>query len=189
MVKNFGIVAAVLLCFGILDTKLSYADGSALLQSCKGCHSPGMEVGGPSLVGQPENYLYFQLRRYQKGRRVQPKMKTLLNGASDTSLRNLARYFAALNPCDYEKTEVEALNGNIDRGRVKSFSCEDCHSYAGMNSPKLEGQHTRYLVQELSKFRTAQRPSDVMVPVALQLSEQDIADLAAYYNSVDTCGK
>jgi cytochrome c553 len=63
--------------------------------------------------------------------------------------------------------------------------CQTCHGPAGDGtgaSPRLFGQSREYLMRQLHDFKSATvRPSDVMNPVATALSDDDIADVAAYY--------
>ncbi len=49
--------------------------------------------------------------------------------------------------------------------------------------PKLAGQHTDYIVKQLAAFQSGERKDETMAPMAAPLSDQDVADLAAYFNS------
>ncbi|NLS13682.1 cytochrome c4 [Vibrio sp. SM6] len=86
--------------------------------------------------------------------------------------------------------------GNIEAGKVKSQTCVACHGADGSSSilptyPKLAGQHAGYLQKQLQDFKLAMatsgkqgRNDPVMGGMAMPLTEQDIADLAAYYASL-----
>ena len=76
---------------------------------------------------------------------------------------------------------------NAARGGPLSASCAGCHGAGGVSTnpkiPSLAGQITPYLHLQLAAFRAKLRPSPVMQGVAAHLSDQDIADLAAYYTA------
>ncbi|MFC5847519.1 c-type cytochrome [Deinococcus petrolearius] len=71
------------------------------------------------------------------------------------------------------------------RGEALSRSCAGCHGPAGVSTqagvPGLAGQVPSYTRFQLAVFRAKLRPSEVMQRVAARLSDQDIADLAAYF--------
>ena len=74
---------------------------------------------------------------------------------------------------------------SAERGQALSRSCAGCHGPGGVSTqaavPGLAGQVPSYTRFQLSVFRAKLRPSAVMQGVASRLSDQDIADLAAYF--------
>jgi len=81
---------------------------------------------------------------------------------------------------------VEAIAaGNIAVGEEKSATCAACHGLDGNSSnptwPNIAGQHAEYIAKQLHDFRSGARKNDQMSPMALGLSDEDIADLSAYY--------
>lgn len=77
-------------------------------------------------------------------------------------------------------------SGNPQRGLEISAVCQSCHGIDGNLSlqddyPKLGGQHADYLVQALKAYRSGDRKNAIMSGFARDLSDQDIADLAAWY--------
>ena len=96
---------------------------------------------------------------------------TTLQGAKPTAAKNpLALTF---------KTPSAA------RGATLAASCAGCHGTGGVSrneaTPSLAGQIPNYTQFQLAAFRAKLRPSDVMQRVAGKLTDQDIADLSAYY--------
>ncbi len=73
-------------------------------------------------------------------------------------------------------------------GKTKSATCMACHGLAGISInpmwPNLAGQQDMYLVKQMKDFRDGKRQDPVMAPMAMSLSDEDIADLAAYYSSL-----
>lgn len=80
--------------------------------------------------------------------------------------------------------------GNPGRGLEKSESCQSCHGRDGNmaatpDTPLLGGQHADYLEYALRQYRSGERENAQMNGFASDLSDQDIADLAAWYASRD----
>ena len=77
--------------------------------------------------------------------------------------------------------------GNPSAGKEKSQVCAACHAADGNSVnpdwPKLAGQHADYLVKQLMDFRSGNRENVQMSPMAANLTDEDIHDLAAYYAS------
>jgi len=77
-------------------------------------------------------------------------------------------------------------------GEVKSKPCTTCHGKDGIGTmpmiPNLAGQKSIYLIQQLRGFRDGKRSSEVMSIVVRSLSDLDIEDLAAFYESLNPAG-
>ena len=73
-------------------------------------------------------------------------------------------------------------------GQAKSAMCATCHGKNGIgtapNYPNLAGQKSQYVAQQLTLFRSGERKSEQMNIIAQALTDQDIQDLAAYYESL-----
>jgi cytochrome c553 len=78
---------------------------------------------------------------------------------------------------------------DVAAGRRKAVQCQTCHGLDGLSklpeAPHLAGQPERYLVKSLEEYRTGARKNDMMTLVVKNLSDQDIADLAAYYAAIE----
>ena len=77
--------------------------------------------------------------------------------------------------------------GSKDAGQAKSTPCVACHGIDGNSVnpewPSIAGQHEGYFVRQLKAFRAGERQDPLMSPMAAGLSDEDIADLAAFYSS------
>lgn len=79
--------------------------------------------------------------------------------------------------------------GDPAAGKIKTAMCEGCHGIPGWRTaypdvysvPKLGGQHPSYIVKALQEYKGGQRFFPTMKAIAAGLSDQDMADLAAYY--------
>ncbi|MDX1606232.1 MAG: cytochrome c [Candidatus Competibacterales bacterium] len=81
--------------------------------------------------------------------------------------------------------------GDPAAGRALSQPCQNCHGKDGIGVlppyPNLAGQSAYYLAQQLRAFRSGERVNPNMNVVSKLLSDQDIEDLAAYYESLGNC--
>ncbi|SAL60040.1 cytochrome c, class I [Caballeronia peredens] len=76
---------------------------------------------------------------------------------------------------------------SIGRGATLALRCTMCHGERGMsdaNSPNLAGQYASVIYKQLIDFQKGARTNAVMSPMAMNLSDQDMRDLAAYYSSL-----
>ena len=78
-------------------------------------------------------------------------------------------------------------DGNVDAGMEKANTCMGCHGIPGYNNvyptyrvPKVGGQPVKYLEAALKAYRSGERPHGTMHAQAAGMSDQDIADVAAY---------
>jgi cytochrome c553 len=76
--------------------------------------------------------------------------------------------------------------GNATAGQEKAKVCEACHGPTGKSVdptyPNLAGQYKSYLTQALNDYRSGRRTNAIMAGFATNLSNQDIADLSAWFS-------
>jgi cytochrome c553 len=77
--------------------------------------------------------------------------------------------------------------GNAETGAAKSIVCQACHGPNGNSVngqwPSLAGLGAGYIAEQLQSFKDGKRSNPIMMPMALPLSPDDMADLAAYFDS------
>ena len=82
---------------------------------------------------------------------------------------------------------ARAQEGSVEAGRAKSATCAACHGADGNSVtpdwPMLAGQHSSYIVRQLRAFKNGERTDVTMKPFADMLSEQDMLDVAAYFEA------
>lgn len=82
---------------------------------------------------------------------------------------------------------VQAAEGDASAGKTKSVTCAACHGADGNSVnpiwPKLAGQHPSYMAKQIMDFKKGERKDPTMTAMAAPLSDQDIADLAAYFSA------
>ena len=78
-------------------------------------------------------------------------------------------------------------SGDADAGKAKSVTCGACHGPAGISliaiNPNIAGQVPGYIAAQLKEFKSGERVNAIMAGQSANLSEQDMADLDAYYSA------
>jgi cytochrome c553 len=106
-------------------------------------------------------------------------------------MKNTLAYVCALAGITLAALQVQAeglVEGSVDAGKTKAVTCAACHGAAGISAnplwPNIAGQGAPYLVAQLQAFKDGTRKNPLMTSQAMMLSEQDMADLAVYYEGL-----
>ena len=91
-------------------------------------------------------------------------------------------------------TATAGAEGDAAAGHKKNHSCTGCHGIAGWRTafpevykvPKLGGQGAPYIVAALKAYKSGDRKHGTMQAITASMTEQDMADLAAYYATAAT---
>ncbi len=79
------------------------------------------------------------------------------------------------------------LAQDAEAGKAKAGTCVACHNSDGNSPleqfPKIAGQVPGYIADQLARFKSGERPGTVMMGMVAALSEQDMADMDAWYSS------
>ncbi len=89
------------------------------------------------------------------------------------------------------------IQGNAEQGANKVRLCAGCHAIPGYRSsvpevynvPMIGGQSAGYMVAALQAYKKGERKHPTMRSVAGSLSDQEMADIAAYYAAQDAVSK
>jgi len=104
----------------------------------------------------------------------------------------LSPLFAALFACAFAAAPAQAQpTGNAQAGAGKIAMCIGCHGIKDYKTnfpevyhvPRIAGQGARYIASVLEEYKAGTRKHPSMRGIAASLSEQDIADVAAYYEA------
>jgi cytochrome c553 len=79
-----------------------------------------------------------------------------------------------------QETLAFVQGGNADRGKELAQTCAGCHNPQS-EYPHLDGQLATYVYRQLHDYKNGSRRDDIMAGLAQPLSDQDMADLAAWY--------
>jgi len=171
----------------------------AKLEYCKICH--GMSGQGyrgyltmPRLAGQQPKYLENQMRAFLEHRRASAVMSGVARSVSPSMVAALANHFRDLNPGPMGGAPRERLGLGrtiYEEGLPEANipACSACHGPDAKGQdeiPRLAGQLFAYIVKELTNWSkergqgSKDDPSAVMVPTAHNLTQAQIAAIAAY---------
>ncbi len=85
-----------------------------------------------------------------------------------------------------------AITGSAEAGATKAAVCTACHGVNGNSVnpewPNLAGQNAAYIHEQLVMFKAKKRNNPIMQPIVDPLSEQDFADLAAFFSTQTPSG-
>jgi len=86
--------------------------------------------------------------------------------------------------------------GDPVAGRRKATTCLGCHGVKGyryafptIHVPKVGGQHAQYIVSALKEYKSGKRSNPTMQAQASSLSDQDMQDIAAYFEQAGKSGE
>jgi cytochrome c553 len=108
----------------------------------------------------------------------------------------LTTMFALAVACVTVSAQAQKITGNAEAGAKKTAMCVGCHGIIGYQAsfpeihkvPMIAGQSATYIVSALTQYKGGERKHPTMRAIADSLSEQDIADLAAYYSQLGLKG-
>lgn len=104
----------------------------------------------------------------------------------------LTTMFAFAVVCVTVSAGAQTVTGNAENGSKKVAMCVGCHGIIGYQAsfpeihkvPMIAGQSATYIVSALTAYKDGERRHPTMRAIADTLTEQDIADLAAYYSQL-----
>ena len=104
----------------------------------------------------------------------------------------LSTLAAALLACvTLVSAQAQEVQGDAKAGAKKNAMCIGCHGIVGYQAsfpevhkvPKISGQGAKYIASALNAYKKGDRKHPTMRGIAASLSDQDIADLAAFYSA------
>lgn len=160
------------------------------------CHGPAgisQTAETPSLAGQPDGFLQWQLVFFRTGTRKSPVMQPMAATLKDDDIRNLAAFFAAQKPPrpDAAAKQDEAL---VAAGRkvVQGNRCVSCHKedFSGTQAtPRVAAQREDYLLKALRDFKAGRRTGGgvaAMSDVVYPLADDDLRALAHFLSHLSS---
>jgi len=187
---TIALVAVVLA--GVRAIAADTSAGKAKADACVSCHGENgvSEIDDtPSLAGQPDAFIQWQLVFFRSGARKNEVMTPIAEQLSNEDVRDLAGYFASLNPSDHLRDKgpddqpqlTEAGKNTAAAGR-----CASCHGddFAGIKATaRIAGQREEYIAKALHDYKSGARSGGgvaAMAEVTYPLTDQDISALAHY---------
>ena len=185
------LLLAALLLFSSIHRSSEAADlaaGKEKAELCSACHGDNgvsQTENIPSLAGQLDAFIQWQLVFFRSGTRKNEQMQPIVESLSNEDIRNLAAWFASLPPAPKkpdDNPDLSAKGAQAAAGR----RCASCHGdgFAGTRGvARIAGQREEYLVKALHDYKSGARSGGgmaAMADVAFPLSEEEIEALAHY---------
>jgi cytochrome c553 len=197
-----GIGFAAVLALGCALSGNAVAEDAKTIAAtvCVACHG---EDGNsaipmfPKIAGLQESYIVKQLRDFQSGRRKSDIMAPVVAALKQEDFVPLATYYSAqkLKPGDESDKTAAAFgkmvffDGNEETGVPACVGCHQARGAGFQIYPRIGGQHSTYVVQQLKNFASGERSNDVsrfMRVVAKRMSEEEIQSVAEYLVGLDS---
>jgi cytochrome c553 len=162
-----------------------------LAEGCAGCHgTDGVSQTAltPSLAGEPDYFVQWQLVFFRSGQRKSEVMGPIAESLSNEDIRNIGAYYASLPP---PKPEA-SLDPRAQEGAklAAQHRCKSCHGddFAG-NGPaaRIAGQREDVLLKALRDYKSGARIAPgvaSMADVVYDLKDTDMQALAHYMASL-----
>jgi cytochrome c553 len=172
--------------------ELSVTTALQLCVTCHGVAGHSKDDKFPNLAAQQPNYFIKQVKSFRDRTRADPHAKEFMFSVADrlddVTVAALAKYFAAQKPAAKVVGDANAMAHGKDlymNGRPgrEIPACQTCHGEKGEGNdilPRLASQHPVYLEEQLVHFQTGARAHDYMHDNAINLSRDEIHDIAAY---------
>jgi cytochrome c553 len=184
-----GMVATAIICCGPLAHAADVAAGKDKAEICAGCHGEGgisQTENIPSLAGQPDQFIQWQLVYFRAGTRKNEQMQPIVEAINNEDIRNLGAYFASLTPPKPAQGDDDPDLSKKGAQAAVGRRCASCHTdnFAGTKAvARLASQREEYLNKALHDYKSGVRSGGgqaAMAEVAYPLSEEEITALAHY---------
>ncbi|MBV8744322.1 MAG: cytochrome c4 [Xanthobacteraceae bacterium] len=179
--------ASALLAGGELCSAADLQAGKELAAGCAPCHgADGVSDVPltPSLAGQPDEFVQWQLVYFRSGARKHEVMGPIAEALSNDEIRNLGAYYASLSP---PKPAVPRDTlGQTGETLALQHRCRSCHAddFNGFRAAaRLSGQREDVLLKALRDFKAGQRVGSGVASMAdatFELSDADMQALSHY---------
>lgn len=95
---------------------------------------------------------------------------------------------AGLMLAGFQAQAESLVDGSAEAGKAKALTCTACHGAEGHSAnplwPNLAGQHAGYIQAQLKAFKDGTRQDPLMSSQAMMLTDEDMANLAVYFESL-----
>ncbi len=153
---------------------------AGVCQTCHGLDGYAQVPMAPHIGGVPAAYLAEQLRAYRSGERENEMMSAVAKDLTDEQIDDVAAWYAS-------HTATPVLPEGFSTAAAP-MSCFGCHGANGIarrqDVPNLAGDNQVYLEAQLEAFRSGERESEVMTPIAQRLSDEELAEVVDWYSSI-----
>lgn len=156
--------------------------GRKVAGMCRTCH--GLDGFAripiaPHIGGEPQAYLAAQLTAFKNGTRENEMMTIVAAGLSEAQIADVSAWYASHG--------AEAVLPAGISAEDAPETCVACHGADGISvvpdAPNLAGEANIYIDTQLKAFRSGQRVHEIMSPLAADLTDAEIRDVADWYGA------
>ena len=164
---------------------------SLVCSACHGIDGNSDNSDFPSLAGQVPGYIAQQLANFKSGIRKNAVMVGLAQTLTDEDMADLDAWYSSqeikISTVKNKQIDMAKLGEELYRSGFKLMevpSCMGCHGPTGAGIPtkfpRVGGQHPEYTERQLIAFKSKERWSAIMSPIAFRLSPEQIRALSLY---------
>jgi cbb3-type cytochrome c oxidase subunit III len=171
---------------GVLKAQNAGKKAAFFCVNCHGDAGVSKLPNVPNLAGQNSAYLMTQIQKFADGRRKDEFMSGLIKVLKDEDRLNMAIYYASLGVAPTVARDARlAQQGKALYARA-CIGCHGANAHGNRNVARLAGQQYTYLNESLANYRNRKgaRTDPVMTSVAANLSDEQIAAIAAYLQTL-----
>src|SRR5258707_15529909 len=139
------------------------AAGKETAELCVGCHGEAgisRTENIPSLAGQPDQFIQWQLVYFRAGARKNEQMQPIIEQINNEDIRNLGAYFASLTPPKASQPDDDPDLSKKGAQAAVGRRCASCHTdnFAGTKAvARIASQREEYLNKALHDYKTGVR--------------------------------
>jgi len=164
--------------------------------TCHGSQGNSVQPKFPRLAGQNPNYLVAQLKNFRGQTRGDPDAISYMWGMAgplaDDTIDALAKYYSSQRVVSEKVADSSEIahgrdiyaNGVASEGVPACAACHGPDAHGMADFPRLAGQHSQYVLKQLSSFKSNMRNVAVMHGVAQSLRLPEMRAVAAYVESL-----
>ena len=154
------------------------ADGRKVAGMCRTCH--GLDGFAkipiaPHIGGEPAGYIAAQLEAFRDGDREHEMMTVVARGLSDKQIADVSAWYAG----------HVVTASHPEPAENAPELCVGCHGSDGIsivaNAPNLAAETNIYIETQLKAFRNGNRASEIMSPIANEITDKDLREIANWY--------
>src|SRR5437879_8998866 len=185
----YGIAVALVALARVPAHAADVAVGKEKAELCVACHGDNgisQTENIPSLAGQPDQFIQWQLVYFRAGARKNEQMQPIVEQINNEDIRNLGAYFASLTPPKASQPDDDPDLSKKGAQAAVGRRCASCHtdSFAGTKAvARIASQREDYLLKALHDYKSGLRSGGgqaAMAEVTYPLSEEEITALAHY---------
>ncbi|WP_372368995.1 c-type cytochrome [Candidatus Uabimicrobium sp. HlEnr_7] len=161
-------------------------EGRVRSSACNACHGREGESSNklwPNLRNQHQNYLSKAMRDFKNGDRTHPLMTPIAKKLQDDDILYLSFYYSAYQD---KPSGVLSTDKKWQKGKERAQVCFTCHGRNGTSPasmwPSLIKQKQAYMVKAMKDFRDKKRDDPQMNYVLKGFNDEDIENMAYYFN-------